>query len=82
MKLITFAKPLKPFIKKVPSCSQDEYYKQISESKFAICPRGCGIQSYRFWDCIALGCVPIVEHYNSYDEMNDLPILVIKSIKD
>ena len=60
----------------------DYYYDKIARSKFAICPRGCGIDSYRLWDCILLGCIPIVERYDGSNQMNDLPILFINSYKD
>ena len=58
------------------------YYDKIAHSKFAICPRGCGIDSYRLWDCIMLGCIPIVEKYDGMQQFNDLPILFINSYKD
>jgi len=60
----------------------DHFYKQISQSKFAICPRGCGIDTYRLWDCICLGCIPIVEKYGGYVGLNELPILFVESIED
>jgi hypothetical protein len=58
------------------------FYKQISQSKFAICPRGCGIDTYRMWDCICLGCIPIVEKYGGYEQFEDLPVLYIDSLND
>ena len=47
-----------------------------------ICPRGCGIDTYRLWDCIMLGCIPIVEKYESHNSWNDLPILFLDNIRD
>ena len=58
------------------------FYSDISKSKFAICPRGCGIDTYRLWDCIALGCIPIVEKYDSHEQFSDLPILFLNRIED
>ena len=58
------------------------FYSQISKSKFAICPRGCSIDSYRIYDCICLGCIPIVEKYGGYEQFEDLPILFVSSYKD
>ena len=60
----------------------DHFYENISKSKFAICPRGCGIDTYRLWDCICLGCIPIVEKYGGYEHFTDLPILFIDSYHD
>lgn len=56
------------------------FYYKISKSKFAICPRGCGIDTYRLWDCIALGCIPIVEKYEGHAAFSDLPILFLDNI--
>lgn len=58
------------------------YYKKILSSKFMICPRGCGIDTYRMWDCIYLGCIPIVEKYDGYKQFADLPILFINHWND
>jgi hypothetical protein len=62
--------------------NQDHYYHAISQSKFAICPRGCGLDSYRLWDCICLGCIPITEEYDGHKNFKDLPILFLKNIDD
>jgi len=72
----------KDFIHKRHGLSFDDFYNDISRSKFMICPRGCGIDTYRLWDCIALGCIPIVEKYESHENWNDLPILFLDNIKD
>ena len=47
-----------------------------------ICPRGCGIDTYRLWDCIYMGCIPIVEKYEGYKQFEDLPILFIDHWRD
>lgn len=62
--------------------SNDEFYEDISKSKFMICPRGCGIDTYRLWDCIALGCIPIVEKYGGHEQCSDLPILFLDTVDD
>jgi hypothetical protein len=58
------------------------YYKKIAHSKFMICPRGCGLDTYRLWDCLYLGCIPIVVKYEGYSEFEDLPILFIDKWED
>jgi hypothetical protein len=35
-------------------------YDKTLESQYALCPRGCGVDTHRFYECIYLGCVPIV----------------------
>ena len=55
------------------------YYVDLSKSRFMICPRGCGIDTYRMWDCIYMGCIPIVEKYEGYQQFEDLPVFYINS---
>lgn len=55
------------------------YYDDLSKSRFMICPRGCGIDTYRMWDCIYMGCIPIVEKYEGYQQFEDLPVFYINS---
>jgi hypothetical protein len=59
------------------SVSNDHFYNMISMSKFTLCPRGCGIDSYRIWDAICLGSIPIVEKYSGHEQFSDLPILFV-----
>jgi hypothetical protein len=62
--------------------SMDSFYNQIARSKFTICPRGCGIDTPRLWDCLYLGCIPIVDRYKSHESFSDLPILFMDSYED
>ena len=36
------------------------FYDKTLESRYALCPRGVGVDTHRFYECIYLGCVPIV----------------------
>ena len=47
-----------------------------------ICPRGCGLDTYRMWDCLYFGCIPIVVKYDGYDDFNDMPILFVDKWED
>ena len=58
------------------------YYETIAKSKFMICPRGCGLDTYRLWDCLYLGCIPIVVKYEGYQDFEDLPILFVEKWED
>jgi hypothetical protein len=62
-----------------------DYYDTLSKSKFMIAPRGCGLDTYRLWDSIYMGTIPIVidfENNTGYHQFNDLPIIFIKNWKD
>ena len=47
-----------------------------------MCPRGCGIDTYRMWECLYLGCIPIVVKYEGFEDFSDLPILFIDKWED
>ena len=38
---------------------QENYLKNLSSYKFAICPEGNGIDTHRFWECLYLKVIPI-----------------------
>lgn len=59
--------------------SNEHFYNMISMSKFTLCPRGCGIDTYRLWDAICLGSIPIVEKYSGHEQFDDLPILFVSN---
>jgi len=63
-----------------------DYLKELSESKFCICPEGNGIDSHRIWESLYCGTIPIMlrniftekveKNYpcillNSWEELND-----------
>ena len=56
----------------------NNYFNKLIHSKFSICPRGCGIDSYRVYDSILCKCVPIMlkngEYYKNFENW---PILFI-----
>ena len=39
---------------------KDQYKEDMSKTKFAVCPRGYGIGSFRLFEALASGCVPII----------------------
>lgn len=63
--------------------TREDFFLHLGNSKFAVCPRGNGIDTFRMWDCLALGVVPIVVREAAFhDELSDLPILFLDSIND
>eukprot|EP00668_Euglena_longa_P016704 GGOE01020994.1.p1 GENE.GGOE01020994.1~~GGOE01020994.1.p1 ORF type:complete len:369 (+),score=77.85 GGOE01020994.1:148-1107(+) len=41
--------------------SHDAYLKRMVHSRFVVCPRGIGPDTYRTWEALVLGRVPVVE---------------------
>ena len=69
------------FYEKVP---ETLVYESTLASRYALCPRGCGMDTHRFYECIYLGCVPIVEQTNTvFDRLySAFPCLVINRWAD
>ena len=61
----------------------NNYFNKLLSSKFSICPRGCGIDSYRVYDSILCKCIPIMlkngEYYKNFEGW---PILFIDDYED
>lgn len=62
-------------------------YDKTLESRYALCPRGCGVDTHRFYECIYLGCVPIVVRTHTvfdrlYHPVTGFPCLVVERWQD
>ena len=62
-------------------------YDKTLESRYALCPRGCGVDTHRFYECIYLGCVPIVVRTNTvfdrlYHPDTGYPCLIVERWMD
>lgn len=63
--------------------SREQFYNRLARSKFAIAPRGNGADSFRFWDCLYLGTVPIsVKEYYHKEFEGKIPMLLLNSYED
>jgi len=50
--------------------SRRHYYSEMSKSKFILCPSGLGWDSYRIWEALAMGVIPVIErHKYRYDQL-------------
>ena len=61
-----------------------DYRASIAQSKFTLCPPGMGMDTYRLWETLLLGSIPIVESDPAgLDRMYmTLPVLVVKRYED
>lgn len=55
------------------------YLSELSRHRFAVCPRGNGIDTYRVWESLHLGVIPVVERspHSSEWVKQGLPLLLI-----
>lgn len=54
-----------------------EHLMDLKSSMFCPCPNGNGVDTHSLWECIYMGCVPIVEDSINVRFYKDLPILII-----
>jgi hypothetical protein len=60
-----------------------DHYLQTVQSKFVLCPSGLGFDTYRLWETLILGSIPIVESNAGFDPTyNSLPVLVVRNYSD
>ena len=58
----------------------EEFFDRLAKSKFCICPRGNAIDTFRLWDCLYVGTIPIVVKEAVFHEtVTDLPILFLEN---
>ena len=57
---------------------RNKLWKSYSESAFALCPAGNGIDTHRLWEALYLGCIAIVQPSILDPLMKDFPIIIIE----
>jgi len=66
------------------SISRDDFFTKLGQSKFVLCPRGNGLDTFRFYDSIYAGSIPILvkEQYHDNDIFKEIPMLLLKDEKE
>jgi hypothetical protein len=57
---------------------KENYFIELKKHKYAICPRGNGIDTHRLWECLYLDVIPIVIS-SDYINIDNLPIIVLNN---
>lgn len=57
------------------------FLHRLLTSKYVLCPHGVGIDTFRFYEAMYLGCIPIVMSCPFYDRLKDWPILIVDSFE-
>ena len=60
---------------------QDELYTAYGRHRFALSPRGRGADTYRTWEVLLMGAVPIVPTWGGEDAYAHLPVLAVAQIE-
>jgi hypothetical protein len=56
--------------------SKKDYFIELKKHKFAICPRGNGLDTHRLWECFYLDVIPIMIKNDSV-KIDNLPIIFL-----
>lgn len=54
-----------------------DYFNQVSQYKFVLCPWGAGIDTHRLWESLYLGSIPITRYHKVYEAFKDYPIVFL-----
>lgn len=58
---------------------RQEFFEYLKKSKFVLCPRGNALDTFRFYDTIYAGAIPIVAHEAYHHVFDEVPILFVKT---
>jgi hypothetical protein len=61
--------------------SKEDYFIELKKHKYAICPRGNGLDTHRIWECLYLDVIPIMLK-NDYINIPNLPIIYLNDWND
>ena len=57
--------------------------RDVAESKFVLAPSGLSMDSYRIWEVILFGSIPVVESNPGLDRAySNLPVMVVRNYTD
>lgn len=60
----------------------DHHFASAS-ARFVLCPSGLGFDTYRLWETLLIGSIPIVESNAGFDRTySNLPVLVVRNFGD
>jgi hypothetical protein len=59
-----------------------EYMSLIGDSKFVLCPRGNGLDTYRFYEAVLMGAIPVVENSTLWPVFVEAEAVVVSSLSE
>lgn len=57
---------------------KEEYFIELKKHKYAVCPRGKGIDTHRIWECLYLDVIPIIVK-EDFMNIDNLPIIILNN---
>ncbi len=71
-----------PFMYRTIKKTFEKYLFDVAASKFEIAPKGFAWDTYRLWECIYVGTIPIVKTSQLDVLYEDLPVLIVQDWKE
>ena len=71
-----------PFVYRTIKKTFEKYLMDVAASKFEISPRGAALDTYRLWESLYVGTIPVVKTSHLDSLYADLPVLIIQNWKD
>jgi len=68
-------------VRKEPN-DRDEYYRDLCNSKFVVCPEGTGIDTHRLYEALWCGATPVVLHSSLDALYQKMPVCIVNDWKD
>tara|TARA_Y100000996_G_C22551761_1_gene653954 strand:+ start:349 stop:1380 length:1032 start_codon:yes stop_codon:yes gene_type:complete len=65
-----------------PNLNNSDYKKDLSSYRYVLCPWGNGVDTHRVFESLYSGAVPILKIHKTYSNLEDLPILFVKSYNE
>lgn len=59
--------------------TREEYYDDLSRSKYVLCPEGTGMDTHRVWEAIFCGATPVVLQNPLADLYGAYPVKIVES---
>lgn len=61
--------------------SREDYFIELKRHRYAICPRGNGLDTHRLWECLYLDVIPFMLKSDSVN-IGNLPVIYVDSWDD
>lgn len=61
--------------------AKEDYFVELKKHRYAVCPRGNGLDTHRLWECLYLDVIPIMLRRDSVG-IDHLPILFLEEWHD
>ena len=59
----------------------DEYQNNLKKYKYNLCPIGNGVDTYRIWETLVAGSIPVTKKHNALNSFEKFPIIFLESLK-